>query len=736
MPDGDQTLLDPLLDRQTRSWLAGGRPTVEELLDGSPLRDDPEAQLDLIYNEIVLREELGEDVSAEEYAGRYPHLRDSLGLHFEVHRAMGEPELTDPDLAETPRLAAALTLPDAPAGAPGSLPEVPGYELLQLVGRGGMGVVYKARHRRLRRLVAVKMFEPGRLPSPREVLRFRAEAEAIARLLHPNIVQIFEIGEANGLPYLALELADRGTLAQRLQELPFAPRAAAELIETLAAAVHHAHEQGIVHRDLKPANVLFAADGTPKVTDFGLAKVFRDEADPAADATRTGEPIGTPRYMAPEQAAARNAEVGPATDVYALGTLLYECLTGRAPFLATSVVETLDRIRTADPPPVRRLQPSVPRDLETICLHCLHKDPARRYPSARAVADDLRRFLDGKPIMARPTPAWEHAWKWCRRRPTHAALVAVTLLLLAGGTVAAVVRGRVERERVAGLRDRVEQLVTEGQAALVRQDDDAAEARFREAWVLVQGEPALRDYQTGVAGWLDHSRRAINRQHWKQRVPPREYDEKRDEALLRSLLLDSDPPAAREAVAAALELTLPHDPAWRQERELLAAVDAELVRTEGGAARALARLDETAEGPSRLFHARRAGYLEELGRGEEAAAERRRAEKLPPGDTAARLLAGADRLRRRDFAAAAREFEAVLDAEPEHFTARLFLALCALHRDRPGEAKVGLTACIAQRPRFGWCYLYRGRCAERLGDAAAARRDFDRAAELQPAQNR
>ena len=730
MADRTRHLLDPLLDRQSHSWRCGSRVSVEELLDGSPVRHDPEAQLDLIYNEIVLREERGEHPRAEEYLPRYPHLRNDLELHFEVHRALGDAVLT-----ETPRLQCTETLPDGAAAARGGLPQPPGYELVELLGRGGMGVVYKARHHGLRRHVALKMFEPGRTVFPREIVRFRTEAEAIARLQHPNIVQIFEIGEWNGLPFLALELADRGTLAQRLQKLPFTPRAAAELAETLARAVQHAHSHHIVHRDLKPANVLFAADGSVKLTDFGLAKVLQADEDSARDATRTGEPIGTPRYMAPEQAAGRHDAIGPATDVYALGTLLYECLTGQVPFVSASVVETLDQIRSAEPLSPRRLQPSVPRDLETICLNCLHKEPARRYPSAQALADDLRRFLNGEPIAARPTPTWERAWKWCRRRPTRAALVAVAGLLLTTSAAAAGIWNRMERDRIAGERERVEALVKEGQDALVRGDEAVALDRFRTAWVLIQGEPALRDYQLGVAGLLDHARRADNRQRWKYRTPPPEYPERRDAAMLQSLLLDPlqrEPVrAARDAVAAALEFTLPNDPAWLPERERLTILDADLIFFESGPALALARLDAGA-GSSRLFHARRAAHLDQLGRVGEASAARALCDRCPPDEIATRFFDGMDRLRRREFAAAEGAFEAVLDAEPEHFTARLFLAACALHLNRPGEAKVGLTACVAQRPWFAWCYALRGQCAEKLGDPTAAKRDFARAAELQP----
>ncbi len=731
MADALQSLLDPLLDRQSRSWLAGNRPSIEELLDPSPLCGDAEARLDLIYNEIVLREELGEVPAEAEYVRRYPSMGSEIALHFEIHGAIREPLLE-----ETARLCEDETLSDAVPLPAQTLPELPDYEGLELLDRGGMGVVYRARHRRLRRRVALKMFETGRRPSPREILRFRTEAEAIARLQHPNIVQIFEVGEWNSLPFLALELAERGNLAQRLQQLPYAPRAAAELIETLARAVHHSHEHGIVHRDLKPANILFTSDGTPKLTDFGLAKVLRDDAGTSRDATRSGEAIGTPRYMSPEQAVGRLDLIGPASDVYGLGTLLYECTTGRVPFVAASVVETLEMIRIEEPFAPRRLQPAIPRDLETICLNCLHKEPHRRYRTASDLADDLRRYSNGEPIAARRTPKWERAWKWCRRRPTRAALIAVAVALLLSGIGASIVLDRLDQDRVARTRSEVESLVLEGQAALERDDDIAAEAKFREALFRIRREPALRDFDLGVTGLLDHSRRVANHQLWLQRSPPREYDEKRDVALFLSLLQASpgmgDPMrTALDAVAAAQELTLPTDPAWRQERERLRLLEADLLRTGSGAAKALACLDGTEEFSSRLFHTRRADYLDELGRRPEAADERRRAEQFPPDESATRLFHGIERFRHRDFAGASRALETVLDLEPAHFSARLFQALCALNLNRPSEAKVGLTACIAQRPRFAWNYFYRGQCAEKLGDAAGAKRDFARASELQ-----
>jgi eukaryotic-like serine/threonine-protein kinase len=729
-------LLDSLLDRQRQSWLDGNRVPVEALLDESALAHDAETLLDLIYNEIVVREELGEQPSAKEYSQRYPHLQEEIELHFEVHRAVHDDLLVD-----TARAQPVESVPDLEIQAPASKPELPDYEMVGWLGQGGMGVVYQARHRGLRRHVALKMFQPGRLPSPREVLRFRTEAEAIARLQHPNIVQIFEVGECGGLPFLALELAEQGTLAQKLQQLPFTPRAAAELVETLARAVHHAHEHHIVHRDLKPANVLFTRDGTPKITDFGLAKILQaDDPETRRDMTCSGEPIGTPRYMAPEQASGRQEHVGPATDVYALGTLLYECLTGQVPFVAASVLETLVKIRGHEPLPPRRLQPSIPRDLETICMGCLHKEPGRRYGSARALADDLRRFLQGEPIRARPTPAWECAWKWCRRHPARAGLVALGALLVGTGLAVAIVGHHVENRRLAGLREEVTTLMKEGREALVRGEVDHGQARIRAAWIKVQAEPALQDHLTGVVGWLLHAQRAADQRAGKLRIPPREYDELRDQAMLQSLLLDPlaprAVPAARQAIQAALELTIAGDPAWCQEREQMVLLDAELLRRAADAERALARLDEVVAPASRRFHELRAIYLEELGRNAEAEVERQRAAQFPPEETLALFQGAVDRVRRRDFDGAVRAFDQVLGVEPEHFTARLFQAACLLHQKRPAEAKTALTACLAQRPRFVCSYLFRGQAWLQLGETAAAVRDVQRALELVPENDR
>jgi serine/threonine protein kinase/tetratricopeptide (TPR) repeat protein len=320
------------------------------------------------------------------------------------------------------------------------LPNVHGYELLEIVGFGGMGIVYKAIQCSLQRVVALKMVDDGLRGRAEQLARFRTESLAVARLSHPNIVQIHEVGEHDGRPYLALEFMEGGSLDRRFGEGPMPVRAAVELVEKLAQAAHYAHTKGVVHRDLKPGNILVAADGTLKISDFGLAKYGQPgsmewEDDPVGYHTRTGQVLGTPRYMAPEQAEGRSRDVGPATDVYALGVILYEALTGRPPFLAASLFEVLEQIRSQEPTPLRRLRTSIPRDLDTICLFCLQKDPRRRYASAALLADDLRRFLDGVPIQARPVSMSERSLKWIRRKPAVAALMGMTLLSIAGAMV-------------------------------------------------------------------------------------------------------------------------------------------------------------------------------------------------------------------------------------------------------------------------------------------------------------
>jgi serine/threonine protein kinase/tetratricopeptide (TPR) repeat protein len=328
---------------------------------------------------------------------------------------------------------------------------VAGYEILEVLGRGAMGVVYKARQRGLKRTVALKMILAGGHASELELARFGTEAEAVAQLQHPNIVQVYEVGEHQGCPYLSLEYVDGGSLSGKLAATPQPILPAAQLAQVLAQAMDFAHRRNIIHRDLKPANVMLMKPreggsmdstsgtaplveqhyGVPKIADFGLAKKLEEDGGQ----TRSGTILGTPNYMAPEQAEGKSKQVGPLADQYSLGAMLYEFLTGRPPFRGESVWDTLEQVRTQEPVPPSQLQPKVSRDLETICLKCLQKEPAKRYPDCASLAEDLRRFVAGEPILARPVGNAERLWRWCRRNPKVATLTAAVFGLLLTVTV-------------------------------------------------------------------------------------------------------------------------------------------------------------------------------------------------------------------------------------------------------------------------------------------------------------
>lgn len=442
---------------------SGDTRATEAVLTTYPeLAADREAILELIYTEYVLRQEQGAEVQLAEWEARFPQWTKDLRELFQVHEFLSDDDALGGSRRKSQDIGAAR------------LGRIGNFELLEELGRGGMGIVYRARQIGLDRLVAVKTVL-GYASSERRVIdRFRTEAEAFARLQHPHIVQIYEVGNEDGTPYFSMEFVSGGNLAGFIRERPLRPITSAQLIESLARAVHYAHTQGIVHRDLKPENILLAPSSRseaiylgdaaagdtiggsgvtgyyePKITDFGLAK--RTDSD--EHQTVDGAALGTPGYMSPEQTQIESSKIGPTSDVYALGAVLYDMLVGRPPFHAATALETIDQVRSKDPIPPRNIQPAVPRDLETICLKCLQKQPERRFLSAAEVADDLRRFLNGEPIRARTASVGEKLRKWARRHPSITALfvaVAIGIVGIASQWMRAEVnRAAAERETAA-----------------------------------------------------------------------------------------------------------------------------------------------------------------------------------------------------------------------------------------------------------------------------------------------
>jgi tetratricopeptide (TPR) repeat protein/predicted Ser/Thr protein kinase len=614
-----------------------------------------------------------------------------------------------PETGFAPPFRALLGTPAAPAPGPKTpandvdLPQVPGYELIEELGRGGMGVVYLARQRSLGRLVALKMILAGLHADSTARQRFRTEAEALARMQHPNVVQIHEVGEHDGKPFLSLEHVEGGSLLRKAAGTPQPDREAARVVETIARAVDSLHRRGVLHRDLKPSNVLLTADGTPKVTDFGLAKIL--EAD---GPTRTEAFLGTPSYAAPEQAAGDSRKVKEPADVYSLGAILYELLTGRPPFQGPTPLSILEQVRTQEPAPPRRLRSTVSADLETVCLKCLEKQPHRRYASAGALADDLSHFLDGQPVHARPLGAGRRLWRAVRRRPALAAwaLVAAALVCLAL-TAWAYFRAA---DRLAGHRaeEKYRQFAQRRDEALVygllAPDEGVAFLGGEPADNLKKAESAARE-ALALAGVDVESGASI------------------DPAF--------PGPRKEEAAADCYALLL-----------LLAGIRAQEPAPQGVAAEerrreALRILDRARQlgFRTRAYHARRAHLLEQLGEKEEARKDSERAASVPPQGALDHFLAGEELYRRGDYQQAASSFDRALGRQPGHFWARFFLAVCHLKARHWEAAKAGLNACLSQQPDFVWAYLFRSFANQRLGALAEAEADFQEAFRLEPTED-
>ncbi|MEQ8788013.1 MAG: protein kinase [Pirellulaceae bacterium] len=450
----------------------------------------------------LIDEFLGDRESLERLAGE---LRDSLS-----RPAKPSDGLVDETLDSSPKVNG-FALGE-------SIRYIGEFEILEEIARGGMGVVFKARQQRLKRIVALKMILSGRLADDADVARFQREAQAAANLKHPGIVAVHEVGQHDGHHYFTMDFVEGRSLAEELREESLSPRRAAEVVQKAAEAIDYAHDQGTLHRDLKPANVLLDESGEPRITDFGLAKVMHSGEQTRSELTATGQILGTPSYMSPEQASGQHDFVGPGSDVYSLGAILYACLTGRAPFVAESPVDTLMQVIRNEPVSPRTLNPQTPVDLETICLKCLAKEPAKRYATAKALADDLQRFLEGRPVVARPVGPMAKSWRWCRRNPVVAALLCLIAFTMICGTAVSSFFAIEESYRAAA-------------EALAKQDAlDArqAEARQRAEAVRLAGVANNKQMQAEAA-----ERRADERR--QEAEESRELAERRAQDLRRQL---------------------------------------------------------------------------------------------------------------------------------------------------------------------------------------------------------
>jgi eukaryotic-like serine/threonine-protein kinase len=634
----------------------------------------------------------------------------------------------------------------ATAPLTGGMPKIPGYELLEKLGQGGMGVVYKARQVGLNRLVAVKMIRGGEQARPEQFVRFRVEAEAVARLRHPNIIQVHDIGAVDELPFVSLELLDGGDLADRLAGSPQPGRAAAELLVTLAQAIEVAHQAGIVHRDLKPTNILFTADGVPKITDFGLAK--RLESD--SNQTETGQIMGSPSYMAPEQARGHTKDVGPPADLYALGAIFYEMLTGRPPFKGETPIETIRQVTDDEVVPPSRLVPRVARDLETICLKCLNKEPQKRYPSAQALAEDLQRFLRGEPIKARPTPLLERVAKWARRRPVAASVAGMGFSSFVGLTIGGALyehnqrileanQIRLERsfhDEGNSLIDQARQSATVDELAQAELQLSTFSERIKPDAHLANLKARVEEALALVAARLkdERSREATKESDRQSRARFQHFRDLRSQAQLLATgfgvsgddRVEKLRTSVREALAIYARDPRLAETEWTLTDPLPAVrTRAEQSQVSEGSYDLLLELSQHVEpavglrilgqalrlhpAPTAAFHLRRADCLARAGDRTGRDREEQLAREYPPVSALDHYLVGREHYLRREFPEALSSFDTAVRLDPDQTGAQLLLALSEynVRPKRLGEARYNLGTVIRGHPDLPGLYLLR-----------------------------
>jgi tetratricopeptide (TPR) repeat protein len=841
-------LLRMVCEEQRLRWQRGDCLAAERFLANHPvLRTDEEGALDVIYNEVVLREERGERPNLDEYVERFPQYASSLKQQFSLHVALFQslgsqtpllppassngatPVLSAPASSEpsgpsqpvpldsnsasngatpgqmsgnqtartlsmeppplsafarpTPANSANQPTIDAPPTGPRPMsgnssdlptldtPIVPpppskgrkprpaqpdsvaGYEVVSTLGRGGMGVVYKAWQVKLKRMVALKMILAGGHASPEQLSRFRGEAEAVARLQHPGIVQIYEIGEEHGQPFFSLEFVSGGPLDKKLASTPQPFRWSAELTEALCKAMHAAHKAGVVHRDLKPANVLLTQEGTPKITDFGLAKQLEEESGQ----TRTGAVMGTPSYMSPEQAGGNIKAIGPATDVYALGAILYELLTGRPPFKGETPWETVRQVLGDEPVPPSQLRSKLPRDLETICLKALEKQVAKRYATAQELADDLRRYLDGEPIRARRTLPWERAIKFARRRKALSAALLGVVLAVVGFAAFGVVQYRAmqqENQRIVRqqkMSEDVSSLTGQARSALdnrtyqlARTLLDQAESRRGEEQIdpelqktidglraqAVRGTQERKRLETLAAS---HPEALYRETDFTPYDKAENYKRLKEAALLGLQQFGATPDATgplqvpagyfteaeqKEIAGKCYELLLV---LAKAEEEAAAGLTPNAAEQKLEAALGCLKRAKELRPPTQVWHDQTERCLKRLGRSDEAA-QARLGRPESPVDALDHFRLGVDQYKlvkvsaQRELEEAVLHFSDAVRREARHFWSHYYLALCQIRLREYGKAEAHLDACWALNPDLGWLAVGLGFVRGELGE--------------------